>query len=317
MTDWARDEEAPERRCAVRDDHALQPDELTTCLRCRARTRTLILEIVEALDTLPDAVRTLVGLTYDGGSSRDLDDAPIVGGDAVVLLGPGTTGNVTWRACPPGCTHHTCGRTDHIADQYPTDPPSIAAVLCGIEDDWRRFLHHRAAVGRDPRHAAAYLLDHLVQAAQTYPLFTENHDDLATLHARAQTVAGTRTDPVIMPAPCLHCGGRITRTWRDNGLDDLAQCETCGTAWDADREYRIATRGAVYDAVLAHPDALVTLDEAKAALKTHGIRPHRVDVWANRGLLVPARRTPTGTPTHYRLGDLTDRAGLTRKDTPA
>lgn len=310
------DDPTPERRCAVRAHHTLQPDEVGTCLRCRAHTRTLILEIVEALDTLPDAIRALAGLAYDAGS-RDRDDAPIVGGDAVVLLGPGTTGNVSWRACPPGCNHTTCGRTSHLADQYPTDPPSIAAVLCGIEDDWRRFLHHQAATGNDPRAAADYLLEHLVQAAQAYPLFAENHDDLTQLHHRAQTISGTNDDPVVMPAPCLHCGGRITRKWRENGLDDLAACEGCGTAWAADTEYRIATRGAVYDAVLARPDALVTLDEAKQALKVHGIRPHRVDVWKDRGLLVPARRTPTGTPTHYRLGDLTDRAGLTRRDEPA
>lgn len=304
------------RRCAVNPHHTLRPDELGTCLPCRARTRTLILEIVEALDVLPDAVRTLVGLSYDTGN-RDRDDAPIVGGDAVVMLGPGTTGTVVWRACPPGCNHTTCGRTAHLADQYPTDPPSITAVLTGIEDDWRRFLHHRAATGTDARAAAGYLLHHLAQAAQAYPLFSENHHDLTALHHRARAVAGTTDDPVPMPAPCLHCGGRIIRRWRETGLDDLATCEDCGTAWAADTEYRVATRGAVYDAVLTRPDALVTLDEAKAALKVHGIKPHRVDVWANRGLLVPARRSPTGLPTHYRLGDLTDRAGLTRKDTPA
>lgn len=311
-------DDVEERRCAVNPRHTLREDETTTCYACRARTRTLILEIVDAYDALPDAIRTLVGISYDhGGATRAADDTPVIGGDALVMLAGGTTGTVTADA-------HGHRWPE---DQNPDDPPSVLAVLTDIEEAWwhAQGRPHTPPWTPNVHEAARFLLRHLTWASERHEGFPADHQALTQLHARAQTVTHTATRPETLAAPCMHCGGRIVRDWHTDptaGLQDDVRCDGCGTTWGRDPHtppgtlpaaYRLAQRAAIDDAPTTHPDTTVTLDQAKRILRDR-VSPKTLDMRIRRGTVTPVITRNDPKYHLYRLADLTQ--GLTSNTTP-
>lgn len=277
----------------------LRDDEITTCFGCIARARTCLLEIGELYDRLPDAIATLVGITYDGGGGGHArDDTPVVGGDAMVILAGGTAGVVVGSRR---------GDRSHAADQLPSDPSSAAAVLASVEDDWR---HARgdAAAPYAPAVASSrrYLLEHLRWAAERHPGFPIHLEDLKALRSRMEVVTHDDERPVPAGAPCMRCGGRIVHRWRADGLDtDARECERCGRSWSRVEAYRLAQRAAISSLPESHPDEFVTIADAKRIMRGR-VPANTLDQWVKRGAVAQQGLDVRGAPV-YRLGDVAQR----------
>lgn len=303
-------------RCSL-GDHELREDEVTTCLACINRARRVLREIEELYAQLPDAIRTLTGISYDRSGPVHGDGLPLPGGDALVMLAPGTL---------DGVRPSRRGDREHAKDQLPDDPQSVSAVLANLENDWRARRGDPAA-SYEPGVArcAEYLRRHMTWAAERHELFVEQRELLDWLHTRLEVVTGTSTRPVPVGAPCMHCGGRIVRRWKpgskredgtgegstrlgrqDEGLSDEMVCEGCGTTWEHDASYRLAQRGALEDLPSTSPDLKVTLADAKRIMKASGVRPNLLALWATRGGITPVGKDRRGQEV-YRLGDIVER----------
>lgn len=93
-------------------------------------------------------------------------------------------------------------------------------------------------------------------------------DDTRRLRSAARRIAGIL--PRFMREPCAHCGGpvvqdRADRHWNPltGQLPDTVRCLECGRAWDDPLLFTFANRQHIVAAPAEHPDALVTLDQAR------------------------------------------------------
>lgn len=200
----------------------LEDDEPQVCHPCHIRTRGHLLDIVELYATLPDHLAVLTGIRYEPGP-RSSAETPVVGGDALVLAAGGNGNNVTASRR---------GNRDHALDQWHTDTPSVVAELERWEDDWREHRRDPAA----PRKATVtstsdYLLGHMRWASVTHPGFAEFAEDIRRLRARMRVVTGDIQRPVRADASCFDCGGQLVQNWRDDGLNDLRECDDCGRSY--------------------------------------------------------------------------------------
>lgn len=259
--------------------------ELTTCDRCLHNARRIITDITEAIDTIP------------------FHHAEIMGLRAIRYDRPVITGSADSDRLPFGL--------DRIIED-PDDPRIEAAkhpnTAIDVLRDW-------ATMWADTRGDQVdqwddYLTSHTMWAAQN-PDASGWHDYLT----EARRVRGTirrllGLTAVKEAAPCVHCGGPVTRTWLNDGLDDMRKCEQCGTTWPDETRLAYANRHTVLALRATHPDMLVTIEEAKAILPE--ARRGTLDTWARRGVEKPERakfpirgKNVRGTPT-YRLGDIAD-----------
>lgn len=115
-----------------------------------------------------------------------------------------------------------------------------------------------------------YLRGHLIWGAQNpdesdWSAFLA---DIRRLRTAARRIAGLL--PRFMPEPCAICGGpviqdRADREWNPltGQLPDTVRCLRCGRAWDDPILWRFANRQHIVSAPDEHPDALVTLDQAR------------------------------------------------------
>lgn len=85
---------------------------------------------------------------------------------------------------------------------------------------------------------------------------------------RARSEAGLM--PQVQAEPCVHCGGDCVRDWSDrdwepltDGLSDVVRCTGCGMTWGDREDWRRVSRHHLVVLADEHPDALVTLDQAR------------------------------------------------------
>jgi hypothetical protein len=215
------------RRCIVchrtplRDD---QPQTCGTCIRSVAADLAAIVRLHGLLDA-ELAGRAGAAMRSDGRSRAPGVPLP----DLLGLLGPGSDA--------------------HDPDAQPDDPPPVAWELSRWEDDWRHIRGLDAAPGpASATTASTFLTVHHGWAAQRHPAFGEYAADLrrilgALVRATAVDHAGLELE-----APCVYCGGRLTRSYRpprrcqhtgphqagcdQGGLDDDARCTRCHRAYD-------------------------------------------------------------------------------------
>lgn len=275
---------------------------LAVCARCLGEAQRVLRDLREAIAQVPDPHATILGLRPLVGAgvpdAQDRDRLPH-GLDAVFddLEAPGLSGIVS--------------------------PSGLLESLAEVADDWAE---HRAgirgadglgagAVGDEAPGVApvrgpgvlAWLEAHVLWALQAHPAWADQLAALRAYRDRARHMAGL--DPVAEPVPCVYCRGRVVREWTVQGLDDVARCTRCRTSWPTPEHLRFAERERLWQLHETHPDALVTVEDARRAMP-----------WIKRNtltqaLLRDARRAPKDKrfpvrgkdvrgESLYRLGDL-------------
>lgn len=209
---------------------SLRVDETQTCQRCIGAVRVDLTTIVELYGLLP------AELPHHA-------NAQIPGGDALVMLTPGSAGDqaVYGRHHDVSCW---CGHSHHV-DELPSDPESVAATLASWEDDLRHVFGHPAAQTSTVSETAAYLNAQLHLAASTHPAFDELANDLRRLLLRLQLATATGDWPLRAPVRCFDCGQeRLQREYGHAGLVDDWTCRSCQRQYTQE-SYWLALRAAL------------------------------------------------------------------------
>lgn len=188
--------------------------------------------IVNAYALLRDVIDSPLGSNAPRPDVSRAIERPMPGGDALVLAAGGGDGRQQMHE-------------DHFGDDdHPTDVASVAAVLGGHEDDWRRIRREPAALERFyVSRSSMYLLEHLGWAAQRHPEFPDFASDLRRLRSQLERVTGTDERPE-RGAPCMYCetpAPALERHWTDAGLADDWSCPRCTRAYDP-AQYREAVK---------------------------------------------------------------------------
>lgn len=238
---------------------------VTSCLQ---RTRDLLAGVVTMyFEDLPQQLGQLRGTAYDNDRPGAADGRPLPGGDALVLLGPGSE-----------------GLAEDGETSRDSDTSSVAFDLAFWERTWRdarnepRGQSHRPKV--QVRQAASYLEVHARWAARNHPGFADYLDDLRLLHDRLERATGRHLRTVRAEAECFGCGAdALVREITDSGFDDRWTCRRCGEAYDWPR-YLLAVSGRLQESDVPGWG----LPEQVAYVL--GVNPKTVRTWCNR-LLVP------------------------------
>ena len=216
---------------------SLHRDEQQTCETCITATRATLAEIVELYALLPETMTEgAYGQPAAPRNGARGSETPMPGGDALVMLGPGSRGHEVVAAILRG---------EDVADEERAgDVQSVAWELARWEDDWRLTRGEPAAEGpATVLGAAGYLEVKARWAGNEHPAFDEFAGDLRKLAARLRSVTGHAERPET-GAPCFDCGTTLRREWTDAGLADHWRCPVCHRVYE-DAEYWLAVRAAM------------------------------------------------------------------------
>lgn len=128
--------------------------------------------------------------------------------------------------------------------------------------------------------------------------FNQEMRDLRGALRKALGVSDTR--PELLDVPCRKC------EWRSLAHlpgEDRVECGHCGDLSTLDEYKRwigLLTTGIQDGVVPVDPDVLLLGEDAAMLAR---VKPELIRLWASRGLLRPAGRTPRGRPL-YRAGDV-------------
>lgn len=303
--DWRSDPEEPDGRAqlaAHADDadhpvcgvcrRSLRVTEPVTCEPCLSESRSLLAGIETMWVELPRHLGQLRGVGFDE-TVRSTGERPLLGGDALVLAGPGSVGSgarvLTSGEVKAGAVQGIDGR-EHHQDNYATDAMSVTGVVTQWEDDWRHTWGEPAAVHfgsvQATRAAFGYLEVHARDAAngstgrEPHPDFDLYLEELRQLHGRLEQATGRGDRTLVAEARCLECSGRLVRPVTDEGYLEVWECDRCR------REYE-------------HTEYLLVLGEhlrssiggwslPGAVAWAVGTSEQRVRNWADRGLVASA-----------------------------
>lgn len=239
----------------------LAEHEPQTCIRCLGATRRDLAAIVECYALLPDELE-------HHATER------IPGGDALVMLAPGSLGWTPIRAML-----HCDDDPDrpipesayaHLADENPADPSPVAFELSRWDDDWRDIRDDDVRSSADLASIIASLNTRLGWAADHHAAFDEFAGDVHRLLTRVQVATamadwpqtGARCTycdvPLVRaydePKPCGHTGDEAEhssrwddelKAWvggcRQGGLTENWTCTKCRRRYTP-AEYRLALR---------------------------------------------------------------------------
>jgi hypothetical protein len=200
---------------------SLKVEEKRTCEPCLTESRSLLAEIAFMYDEeLPRHLGQLRGTGYDQVRSSE---KPLLGGDALVLAGPGSGGTgarvLTRGELEDGKVQGLDGREHHV-DNFAVGAVAVVQVLAQWEDDWRHLRGDRAAfvtggTKAEVRAAVGYLEVHARWAANEHPDFDGYLDDLRILHGRLEHATGRDERPVKAEASCFDCSGTLLRLRKD------------------------------------------------------------------------------------------------------
>lgn len=286
--------------CAVCGTRSLEVHERQSCERCLARAQEHLAGIGFMYDELPAHLALLRGQALSGDRPGSADGRPLPGGDALVLLGPGSEGlaedGVTSRA---------------------GDATSVAWELSWWEEEWRDARDEWVARGARSaravvRGALGYLETRMRWAATSHPGFAEFAGDLRLLHGRLERATGRVRRPSTANASCFGCGGRLVHQLREVattgtlpdwhwwlpgavgplpalelpeaiGLveEDEVTCDRCGRTYDGPR-YLLALRGAVEAASRLEVEGVLFVTVEIAAQEVERSR-NTVKKWAVEG----------------------------------
>ena len=145
-----------------------------------------------------------------------------------------------------------------------TDPSDIESRMLA----WcARWAEHTGASNVEP---LSYLKSRHLWAAHN-PETSDWREYLAAmrrLRASARGLAGLL--PQRVAEPCPLCGGVVVQDWSDEswepletGLSDIVRCTRCATTWGDRTRWRFTMRHHIVTLPGDHPDALVTLEQAR------------------------------------------------------
>lgn len=222
-----------------------------TCPECVGLVRDHIGEIIRLSEQLPVQA-------VDGGTEGHLlAGAPIPGGEAMVLLGPGSLG---------------AQASDHEHESY-ADPVPPLLLLATWEDDFRHELGHPAGPRATIWRCADYLGEHLTMLAQRHPAFDEFAADLARCRTRLEDVLG-EGERDEKGAPCMDCQTLLVRRSHPrHGLLDEWACPRCRATYTAAEYWNAVRRDYQDNATALHAEAIE---------RRTGVAIGTIRVWVNR-----------------------------------
>jgi hypothetical protein len=289
--------EAGHPLCPVCHHSLTDTDPAFACEKCLTRARTDLAGIMLMYDELPRHLGHPKVTVYDQ-SPHGTDGPPLPGGDALVLLGPGSQ-----------------GLSDDAETAIDGDPASVAFELDWWERDWREArgdaidpvpMTTRAVV----QHAAAYLEVHGRWAANNHPGFDVFAADLKRLHSLLERATARADVHEVAEAECMSCGGELVREVRPRKADDKPRrigtedegyqrgftCQQCG------RVYQVPDEGFnEYAFALSAHLRNNPQEWAPAEMLTEwfGVSPALLRQWKHRGQITA--RTTTYDVTLYRV----------------
>jgi hypothetical protein len=194
--------------------HLLRDHETQTCARCVAVARSNLIAIERDHAFLQAEMLARVGAaTPPDPTGRHGDQEPMLGGDILVMLGPGSA---RWHSDP-------------------VDVDSVLGVLERWERDWRiSFGEPAADKPATINRVALYLLRRLQKAAAEHPAFDEFHQDVRIMKSWLEMAL--RNGPQIAPVPCF-CGRYgLERAMPTEGNGHIEwRCTYCHRAYDVDQ----------------------------------------------------------------------------------
>jgi hypothetical protein len=187
--------------------HLLREYETRTCARCVAVARSNLIAIERDYTLLEAEMLARVGAaTPPDPTGRHGDQEPMLGGDILVMLGPGSA---AWHSDP-------------------VDVDSVLGVLERWERDWRiTFGEPAADKPATINRVALYLLRRLQKAAAEHPAFDEFHQDVRIMKSWLEMAL--RNGPQRTHVPCIRCGRRaLERAMpRPDGREVEWVCSSC------------------------------------------------------------------------------------------
>lgn len=192
-----------------------------------------------------------------------------------------------------------------VAREHPEDWLGHVSVLSTL-DSWVRYWRDT----RDMREhlpvpagasLVSWLRTRLDWACDHHPAIDEFDKEMRDLRGALRTVLGVSdTRPELLDVPCRKC------EWRSLAHlpgEDRVECDHCGDLSTLDEYKRwigLLTTGIQDGVVPVDPDVLLLGEDAAMLAR---VKPELIRLWASRGLLRPAGRTPRGRPL-YRAGDV-------------
>lgn len=260
------------------------------CDRCIRQHRTLLAEVVAMTVELPEH------LGHPQGQGERSNETPMPGGDALVLMGPGGTGQALSRS----------GDRAHLADNANDESMSAEWTLSTWAADWSETRGIEPGPMPSPW---AYLSRYADWAAQQHPAYAEYVEDLRSLHARLERATGRHRKPRLAGAPCFECHGPLVHPLGSDGLERLdpttglpvAECRSCGRNYSP-QAYRLALAHAAELASRREVDGEMYATPAAAA-SVVGRSERTVRDWHRRGLL---RHVTLGGMLLVHLADTAD-----------
>lgn len=181
---------------------SLTEHEPQTCADCLLKTGQTLAGIGLLYDELPAMLGHLKSPSFDGERPAADDGRPLPGGDALVLLGPGSEG---------------------LAEDGTTtkqgDPGSVAFELGWWAAEWAGergdtlVLSGRRMAGQ-VHGALDYLARHMRWAANTHQAFAEFASDLNVLHGTLERATARDTVTPVAEAECFDCSSDLIREMR-------------------------------------------------------------------------------------------------------
>lgn len=269
--------------CVVCRHSLTEHEPALACERCLTRARADLAGITEMYEELPRHLGHPRSATYDH-SSPSTDGDPLPGGDALVLLGPGSP-----------------GYDDDDRTVRDGDPASVAFELDWWQRDWTEARGETPdltprSVKAAVRYTAGYLEVHARWAANNHPGFDQFAADLKRLHRLLEHATARADAHEVAEAPCMSCGGQLVREVRPRHPDDGRTregrpeegyqrgftCQSCGRVYATPdggfNEYAFA----LSNHLLQHPQEWAPAD---LLAEWFGVKPGLLRLWKHRGLI--------------------------------
>lgn len=187
------------RPCALCGED-LELTELVTCTACLAGVRADLAGIRRCYLLLPAMLGQPAAVSLGTVMGIGNDEAPIPGGDALVMLGPGTA-------------MATDGRP---FEGDPDDPPVVAFELATWCEDWAGIRREHRWPITVPGCVAWLGGARLSWAGSYHPAFGDFATEMARILGRLEAATGMLDTPE-HGASCPYCGTTLQRAYSDTG----------------------------------------------------------------------------------------------------